>query len=120
MDAIISGAVLASLSGLTALAFKHPRAFAKLYLFLNVAATVLFLGLSIWQVAVQVTWTGIRPFLDQGQMDAAYLAKTHLVLPYLWICAAYGALLAFLWVNLKLPVFIRTTGAPSAADSKDS
>jgi len=115
MDALVSGVVLASLSGLTALAFKHPTAFAKLYPFLNVAVTILFLGLTIWQVAVELTWTGIRPFLDQEQMGAAYLAKTGLVLPYVWICAVYGASLAFFWVNLKLPLFIRSTGTSEVA-----
>lgn len=113
MDAVISGGVLASLTGLTALAFKHPRAFARLYPFLNAAATVVFLGLTVWQVAVEVTWTGVRPFLNQATLDAARLAKTDLVLPYFWICFAYGTLLAYFWVNLKLPAFIRTTGPSS-------
>ena len=120
MDAIISGAVLASLSGLTALAFKHPSAFARLYVLLNVSVTALFLGLTIWQAAVHVTWTGVQPYLDAVHAQEARSAKQALALPFVWICVAYGALLVFFWVNLKLPAFIRSSTTDPGEDSGES
>ena len=120
MDAIISGAVLAGLSGLTALAFRHPSAFARLYVLLNATITVLFLGLSIWQAAVHVTWAGVQPYLDPARTHDAQLAKATLSLPYAWICAAYGALLVFFWVNLKLPAFIRNSTADPGGGGGES
>ena len=103
---LISGLVLASASGITALAFKHPRAFAKLYPLLNVLATAAFLSLSIWAAAVHVTWTGIRPFVPAEHLAAAEPVRETLTLPYFWICVTYALLLVFFWINLKLPAFI--------------
>ncbi len=111
MDALVSGAVLASLSGLTAVAFNHPRAFAKLYPFLNLTVTVAFLGLTTWQVAVHVTWTGMEPLVDRTLLEGAASVKADLVLPYVWVCVGYTVLLVFFWVNLKLPMFIRRVGS---------
>ena len=116
MEALISGAVLASLSGLTAVAFNHPKAFAKLYPFLNLTVSIAFLSLTIWQAAVHVTWTGVEPYVDQSQLDAAGGVKSSLVLPYVWVCVAYTVLLIFFWVNLKLPRFIKRAGANAADD----
>ena len=117
LTALISGVVLASLSGITALAFKHPRAFAKLYPFLTLVVSVAFLGLTIWQAAVHVTWTGIQPFVNHSQRDAASLVKASLTLPYVWICVAYTALLVFFWINLKLPGFVKSAGMNNSQNS---
>jgi hypothetical protein len=100
--ALISGAVLA---------FKHPKAFALLYPYLNLLVSVAFLSASIWQGAVHVTWTGVRPLVEAGQLDAALLVKASLTLPYFWICVAYAVLMAFFWVILKLPMFVKKAGA---------
>jgi hypothetical protein len=110
LTALASGLVLASLSGITALAFKHPEAFAKLYPFLNLGVSIVFLSLSIWQVAVHITWAGLLPFVSHEQLQGAYLIKQNLALPYAWICIILTALLVFFWVNVKLPVFIKSVG----------
>ena len=111
MEALISGALLASLSGLTAVAFNHPKAFAKLYPFLNLSVTVAFLGITIWQAAVHVTWTGVEPYVDAQHLTVADLERDSLVLPYVWVCVIYTLLLILFWVNLNLPRFIRRFGS---------
>jgi len=107
MDALLSGVVIAALSGLTALAFRHTAAFARLYPYLTLLVSIVFLALSVWQLAVFLSWSELQSYLDTTQRDAAYAVKRKLQLPYPMVCAAYVAVLAFLWVNVKLPRFIK-------------
>ncbi len=118
LTALMTGIVLASLSGITGLAFKYPKAFEKLYPLLNLVATIVFLGLTIWQGAIHVTWSGIQPFIDHEQLQDANLVKASLTLPYIWICVIYTAFLVYLWINRKLPSFVRNVN--SAAGSSVS
>jgi len=109
MSAVLSGLVLTGLSGLTMLAFRHPRAFARLYPYLNLAVSVLFLLLTAWHLAVQVTSTAVFPYVDRDAFAEAQAAVATLTIPYLWACAIYVALLAFFWICMRLPPFIKAT-----------
>lgn len=118
MQAFLSGLVLAGVSGLTFLAFRHARAYARLYPYMLAIASVIFLVLSTWQLAVRVTWTTARVFMNPETMPAADLAVATLQVPYFWVCMAYIGALAFLWVNITLPSFINASEGQSDALGK--
>jgi hypothetical protein len=121
VQGLLSGIVLASVTGLTALAFKHPRAFARLYPYLFLAVSVLFMGFTVWHFAVHFTWTTLIPFIQQGQISVAHQSVGNLELPYVWVCGAYVFILALLWVDLKLPAFINASeGSNSTSVTKRS
>jgi hypothetical protein len=44
IETIVGGLVVALVSGLTFVAYKHPRGFRKLYVRINIAVTVFWLG----------------------------------------------------------------------------
>lgn len=111
VQALLTGLVLAGVSGLTALAFRHPRAFARLFPYLIVGVSTIYLGLTVWHLAVHMTWVALIPFLDQGEFELAKLAKANLQLPYAWICGAFIAVLLLLWIDLKLPPFVKASEA---------
>ena len=117
MQSLLSGLVLASVTGLTALAFKHPRAFARLYPYLTLAISILFAGLTVWHFAVHFTWIALTAFIQQEQISVAYRSVENLELPYVFVCVAYVGILALLWVDLKLPAFINATEGPNSTRS---
>lgn len=108
MEALFSGVVIAALTGITALAFKHPEAFGRLYPYLTLSTTIVFMTLTVWQAAVQLTWTVLETYLDPARYGAAQSAKADLQLPYVWVCVGYVGTLVFLWINMRLPRFIST------------
>ena len=112
MQSLISGVVLAALSGLTALAFKHPHAYSKLSPYLISLVSAAFYTLTVWHAGVRITWTMLRPYVETVQHDAARAAVGALQLPYVWVCIAYAAALLYLMANLFLPRFIRATEQP--------
>ena len=107
MQALLSGVVLAALSGLTALAFKHPQAYAKLYPYLTSFVSVVFYTLTVWHAGVQLSWTILKSHVETVQHDAARAAIAAVQLPYVGVCIVYAVALLYLWVNLFLPRFIR-------------
>lgn len=118
MQAFLSGLVLAGVSGLTFLAFRHARAYARLYPYLLLIASVIFLVVSTWQVAVRITWTTARVFMKPEAMPAANVAFAALQVPYFWVSMAYIGALVFLWINIKLPPFINASEGGSDALGK--
>ena len=71
MQTFIFGLLLAGISGVTVLAFKQPYGFARLFPYLLGIATILFVGITIWHVAVQISWQGLSPYLVQESRSDA-------------------------------------------------
>ena len=114
MQSFIYGLLLACVSGLTVLAFKNHGGFVRLFPFLVAAATALFVGITVWHVAIEVTWTAMHEYLVHESLPAAASAKARLRPPYAWVALWYLAVLAFLWINLKLPPFLQDSNEHDA------
>lgn len=108
MQTFIYGLLLAAVSATTVVAFKHPNGYSKLFPYLLGIATLLFAGISLWHVAVEVTWSNLVGFLTQQAIADAEMIKASLSFPYVWVAFWYSGVVAFLWVNLKLPPFLHT------------
>ena len=123
MQALLTGVVLAMLSGLTALAFKHPQAYSKLFPYLTSLVSVAFYTLTVWHAGVQITWMILKTYVAAVQHDAARAAIAAVQLPYVGVCIVYSVALLYLWVNLFLPGFIRAAEQHdprgTSADSKE-
>lgn len=109
MQAFISGLLLACISAVTVLAFRHPRVYERLFPFAITAITVVFLMLSVWHVAIQVTWSALVSSLDRDFIVTAQASVSRLYLPYLWVGSGYLGVVIFLWINRKLPPFVQDT-----------
>jgi hypothetical protein len=109
MAALITGLVLAALSGLTFLAYRHPRAFAPVGRLLTWVSVAIYMCLSMWDTGV--TWAAIelRIYIDPSKMEAAQAAVEGLKVPALWLNVAFFGFLGYLVVLDLLPRLIALT-----------
>lgn len=107
MQSFIVGLLLATVSGLTVVAFRHPNGFARLFPYLLALITIFFLGLSVWHVAVNYSWTHLLRFVPDDILDQAVSTKEQLQPSYVWVVTSYVGAVAFLLINLKLPRFLQ-------------
>ncbi|HSS63297.1 MAG TPA: hypothetical protein VLS27_02620 [Gammaproteobacteria bacterium] len=126
MQTFLYGLLTACITGLTVLAFKHPKGFSRLFPYLMGLATGLFIAVTVWHVAIELTWTNLLPHLVPQKVREARDAVSTLRFPYVWIAISYLSVVAFLWIILKLPPFLqvaekdrpRTDGQSSKDDKK--
>ena len=122
MQTFIFGLLLACVSGVTVVAFRHPNGYARLFPYLLAVFTVVFVGVTVWHLAIEVTWTRLLQYLAQDSLSEAKSMKEQLRLPYAWAALWYIGVIVFLWINLKLPPFLQVTdetGAPLDEDQSD-
>lgn len=111
MQSFIFGLLLAGVSGVTIVAFKHPVGFARLFPYLFGVATITFCGITVWQIAIEMAWRSLYAFVVQESLADAQAVKGGLSLPYSWVAFWYLGVVAFLYANLKLPRFLQTADA---------
>jgi len=107
MQTLIVGLLLAGVSATTLVAFKHTQGYAKLFPYLVGTVTTVFVCIAVWHVAVEMAWRGLEQFVEPAMLADAKNAIERLSLIYFWVGFWFVALLAFLWVNLKLPRFLQ-------------
>ena len=118
METFIIGLLLAGVSATSVVAFKHPRGYARLFPYLVGVATVLFVAITLWQIAVQITWEGVDEFVDPVHDEDAKREKDRLSLPYHWVVLWYVGVVVFFWVNLRLPAFLLLAEQNNAVPKK--
>ena len=120
VQSLIVGLLLAAVSATSLVAFRHPHGYARLFPFLVLGASVLFVGVVIWHVAVETMWAELSAFFDAQLRQQATAAKDELSPPFVWIAISYLAVIAFLWINLKLPPFLSRADDSAAAQDDGS
>ena len=109
MQSFIVGLMLAGVSAISFVAFKHPHGYARLFPFLIGGVTAVFLGITVWHIAIEALWGDLSLFVDESRLREAHEAKAQFSLPFAWSAIAYIGVTVFLWVNLKLPPFLENT-----------
>ncbi len=120
MQTFIIGLLLACVSGMTVVAFNHPNGFARLFPYLFAAATALLIGVTVWHVAVEVTWTTLRQYLVAETLPEAVSTIGQLHPPFAWVGLWYLGVVAFLWINLKLPPFLQEENEHRTPTNKEN
>lgn len=120
MQTFIFGLLLAFVSGVTVVAFRHPNGFAKLFPYLLGVATTVFVAITIWHVAVEITWQSLVVYIVPETVSDAKSTIVRLNVPYTWVVFWYLGVVAFLWVNLKLPPFLQVADTNDTQDKKES
>ena len=119
MQSLIVGLLLAGVSGVSVIAFKHPKGYARLFPYSILAVTALFVGATIWHIAVETTWDRIVPHLSAEIHPIAKIGKREVDLPYELLSVSYLVVMTFLWINLKLPPFLQHTDGEAGDDDND-
>lgn len=121
MQSFIFALLLAGVSGVTVVAFKHPNGYAKLFPYMLACTSVIFICFTVWHAAVELTWQRLDEFVTGELLTIAEEQKSGLNFPYGWVLFWYLAVAAFLWANLKLPPFLQITDpAEDDATSDDT
>jgi protein-S-isoprenylcysteine O-methyltransferase Ste14 len=76
VETVISGIVVAALSGLGFLAYKHPRAYKKLYWPLSIISLALFLGAIVWDKSNSTAHVAALPYIPREMLAEADKAIT--------------------------------------------
>ena len=118
MQMFVFGLLLACVSGVTVVAFNYPNGFARLFPYLLAMATALFIDIIIWLVAVELTWRNLVQYMAQESLADAENTKGKLILPYAWIGFWYLGVVGFLWINLRLPRFLKVSDEKDARGNK--
>lgn len=118
MQTFIFGLLLAGVSGVTVIAFRHPHGFARLFPYAIVVVTAVLVGFSIWHVAIEAAWWGMLGYIKGDALAEANAAKNALRFPYEWIVSWYVGVIAFLLVMLRLPLFLQTTDKERARNNR--
>lgn len=120
MQTFIVGLLLAAVSGVTIVAFRHPMGFARLFPYLLAVITIFFLGLSVWHVAIDYTWAQLFRFVAEDTLSEAVNMKQQLRAPYIWVVGCYIGAVAFLLINLKLPPFLQIADDDGTSTDKQN
>ena len=109
MQTFIFGLLLAGVSGVTIVAFRHSYGFARLFPYAIAVATTVFVGFNIWHVAIEVAWSGLLGYMDRDTFAEADAAKNALRFSYKWVAFWYVGVIAYLWLMLRLPPFLQVS-----------
>ncbi|WP_029655544.1 hypothetical protein [Marinobacter daepoensis] len=113
IEAIISSLLVAAVTGLTIIAYRHPRAFSKLFTpILVVTGAALASGL-IWDVAVSRAFVNLSPFVDTGKLQPAQNAIEALSPPMGWLIGGFFGFYMYLVFLLNLPKLLSQEGGDS-------
>ncbi len=105
METLISSLIVAALTGLAFLAYKHPDAFKPIYGLLNGLGAAVIVGLTIWNTALSQGFTKIIPYLmkDEGAWESAHAAVNSLEVPFGITILVYISVAVFLGFLSILP-----------------
>jgi hypothetical protein len=104
LETITAGLLLASISGISYLAYKHPLAYRKVFLPLLVLSNLIGLILVVWGLGVTAAYLKLIPFLESSKW-AQERDAVNSILPRWWLvagaCLGANTYLGFL--NYGLP-----------------
>jgi len=119
MQTFIFGLLLAAVSGVTIVAFRHLNGFSRLFPYLVAVVTAVFVGFNIWHVAIEVAWSGLLDYIQGDTLAEAGATKNALRISYKWIAFWYIGVIAYLWMMLRLPPFLQTTDKERAPGNEE-
>jgi hypothetical protein len=107
LESLIVGLLLALISGLTFLAYKHPRAFDQLREAIELVVSLIFTGLLAWSVAVQIAFSDVAKYIDSQNFPEAHAQIDRLAPPIFLTILVYLLILGYLKFLKFLPILIK-------------
>lgn len=85
-----------ALSGLAYLAYKHPKAYEKLFSKLYLLATVLFAILFSWDSGIWISNIKLKEKMNNVDKELIQSILEPLQIPYWWLIGCYSAFIVYL------------------------
>ena len=110
---LISGLIVAGITGLTILAYKHPQAYKQLKLPSTIFkfSLISIIGLLLWNYSISITFTKLSPYIKENDLSVAksIIDKTNNPISLiLLITAVFFALWLYCVFLSILPSFIKS------------
>jgi len=112
MDKLLPGLIVAALSGLTFLAYKHPKAYQKIFTWLMWSSWALIAGLLIWDFSITRTMGVMLPFVESGKIDQAVKASHELSILNLQLIVEFALCQFYLVFLVSLPLILGSEKQP--------
>jgi F0F1-type ATP synthase assembly protein I len=105
-NSITTSITLMAVSGISFLAYKHPKGYSKLYPFLAALNMTIISVILAWDFASEIATAKLTPFLKPDKIDeATKLSKTFLIAPG-YSSLFYSGLMMYLTFLLFLPEIV--------------
>jgi hypothetical protein len=102
MDKAIPALIVAAISSLTFVAYKHPKAYKKIWAPLMVCYGMAFLCSIVWNTGVQFTFDALNKYIEAGKGEEAFAAFQNNLIP-VWVILASIVLYFYLFMLTFLP-----------------
>jgi hypothetical protein len=97
VDTIITGLIVALVSGITILAFKYKKVFDQVFDTFLIILGLIFIGLFIWNIAIEYGFTKMLKYIDLNKLE---IIKKDL--PYFPIGSTYIGL-----IYISIQIYLR-------------
>jgi hypothetical protein len=119
----VASLVVTTVAGLTVVAYKHPRAYAKLGLFLLMVANLFLAGGVVWNFSNSAVKSAVSSMLLNSGMAYAKITEIESIIgarlaPWLWYFIVTGTqiYLIFLWT---FPYWLLEEAPPKGVNTKE-
>jgi hypothetical protein len=121
LDKIIPGLVLAMVSGISFIAYRHPKIYGLVSRHMYTLFIVASCSLSAWNLAITMTRIAMDPFVDPSKGTLALAAVRTLEIPFPWLFVGFIGIWLYLVLLDLLPLLLKyeedqkpkTEGKPS-------
>jgi hypothetical protein len=103
---LLTSLILAAITGLTILAYKHPKAYSRLYLPLFAVFFAAFLSIVSWNSGISVLLTKVLELIPEAQQGAIKAIAEELSIPTFLLMGTQFAVVFFMVFLLWLPRLI--------------
>ena len=102
-ETLIVGLILALVSGITFIAYKHPKGYEKIHNHILLLTGLAFVGLQAWDWGVTITAIRLDDLIMDSKGLEALGIRRDLEIPYMWIWLACGGVYVYSFILLFLP-----------------
>jgi hypothetical protein len=112
MDKLVPGIVLAALSALTFVAYRHPDGYQRLMRPIRYVVPVLFTAALVWDISSMRTLSNLYSFIDASKLNEAKAAADNTQMLNWYILGAYFAGMLYLEFLSFLPEILSEEKPP--------
>lgn len=121
MEHFAGGVALAAITGITYVAYKHPKEFGRLYLYISAIMLICIVIMATWNISISYT---IRTIYDSGKLDSEHKLIIHDITDVemipLWAFVLFTPIGLYLMFLTTLPYWLLKNDTPQQKrDQKD-
>ena len=89
IEQLLSGLLIAGISGLAFVAYRHPTGYTRIFPVLYIGSLLAMILCLLWNLAVSLTWTELSRFIPSEVLDSSRKATDSIIVPSFWLLVGY-------------------------------